>query len=178
MTRRQREPLRADARQNRERLVEVARDALTASTDVPLTAIARQAGVGSATLYRHFPNREALVLAVCRRDVQQLADAAPALLDEHPPPEALRRWLDGLARYGAMRSRLDGAGASLDGEADEPLRAALARLLDAGAATGELRPDLDPGDVLLLLGFLWRGTPDAGGRMLDVVVAGLRQPMG
>jgi AcrR family transcriptional regulator len=88
--RRPAEPLRSNARQNRERILEVAHDALTASSTASLNSIARKAGVGIATLYRHFPSREALVLAVYRHEVQRLVDAAPVLLKTHPPIDALR----------------------------------------------------------------------------------------
>src|SRR3954468_12890029 len=97
---------RADALQNRARIVEVARDALTADGDASLNSIAKKAGVGPGTLYRHFPNREALVLAVYRPHVQQRADSAPALLGEHPPLDALRLWFDRLAYYGRIKHGL------------------------------------------------------------------------
>jgi len=106
MIQRQQEPRRADALHNRDRILEVARDAFAASGDASLNSIAKQAGVGPGTLYRHFPNREALVLAVYRHDVQQLADSAPLLLDEHPPLAALRLWFDRLAYYGKIKHGL------------------------------------------------------------------------
>src|SRR5882672_2479652 len=106
MTQRQHEPLRADAQQNRDRILGVAHNALTASSDASLNSIAKKAGVGPGTLYRHFPNREALVLAVYRHDVQQLVDSAPVLLKEHPPLDALRLWFDRLAYYGRIKHGL------------------------------------------------------------------------
>jgi AcrR family transcriptional regulator len=75
-----RDPLRADAQQNRDRILQVAREAFAESGDASLNFIAKKAGVGPGTLYRHFPNREALVLAVYRCEVQELADCAPELL--------------------------------------------------------------------------------------------------
>jgi AcrR family transcriptional regulator len=175
---------RADARHNRDHIIEVARDALATAGDASLNSIAKQAGVGAGTLYRHFPNREALVLAVYRHDVQQLADSAPMLLAEHPPLTALRRWFDRLAHYGRIKHGLadvlhaitsDG----LAGETYGPVTGAITLLLRACADEGSVRPDLDPDDVLLLLGFLWRITPtdDQQARtdhLLDIVVAGLR----
>ncbi len=115
------ESLRADAQQNRERILEAARDALAASGDASLNSIAKRAGVGPGTLYRHFPSREALILAVYRYDVQQLADAAPELLADHPPIEALRLWCDRLAHYGMIRHGLADAlhAAAADGLAGE-----------------------------------------------------------
>src|ERR1700744_2203383 len=85
-------PRRADARANRERLLEVAREALRESSDASLNSIAKRAGVGTGTLYRHFPNREALVFAVYQDDVEKVSARAPGLLAEHPPVEALRSW--------------------------------------------------------------------------------------
>src|SRR5580693_5308676 len=91
------EPLRSNARQNRDRILAVAHEALIASSDASLNSIAKRAGVGIATVYRHFPTREALVLEVYRHEVTQLAEAAPALLASHPPLDALRKWMDRLA---------------------------------------------------------------------------------
>ena len=186
MIQRQREPLRADARQNRDRILEVARDALAASSDASLNSIAKKAGVGPGTLYRHFPNREALVLAVYRHDVQQLADSAPMLLDEHSPLDALRLWFDRLAYYGKIKHGLADVlhAATSDGLAGEtygPVIGAITLLLRACEEAGSIRPGLDPDDVLLLMGFLWRIDPgDAGearvSRLLDLVMDGLRGP--
>src|SRR5579862_7499488 len=99
-------PRRADAKQNRERILQIARDALAALPDASLNSIAKAAGVGPGTLYRHFPNREALVLAVYRQEIQQLVDLAPALLASHPPLAALRLWFDRLAHYGRIKHEL------------------------------------------------------------------------
>jgi AcrR family transcriptional regulator len=184
MIQRQQEPRRADALHNRDRILEVARDAFAASGDASLNSIAKQAGVGPGTLYRHFPNREALVLAVYRHDVQQLADSAPLLLDEHPPLAALRLWFDRLAYYGKIKHGLadvlhavtsDG----LAGETYGPVIGAITLLLRACEQAGSIRSGIDPDDVLLLLGFLWRidpgGDRDArASRLLDLVMDGLR----
>ncbi|MDX3852753.1 TetR/AcrR family transcriptional regulator [Streptomyces sp. AK02-01A] len=184
MTRRQHEPVRADARHNRDRILDVARDALAASSDASLNSIAKKAGVGPGTLYRHFPNREALVLAVYRYDVQQLADSAPVLLEEHPPLDALRLWFDRLAYYGRIKHGLADVlhAATSDGLAGEtygPVIGAVTLLLQACEKAGSIRPGHDPDDVLLVMGFLWR--IDSGddwearaGRMLDLVMDGLR----
>src|SRR6185312_3183873 len=85
-------PGRADARENRERLIAVAREALRESPDASLNSIAKRAGVGAGTLYRHFPNREALVFAVYQDEVEKVSARAPELLAEQPPVEALRTW--------------------------------------------------------------------------------------
>ena len=184
MIQRQQEPRRADALHNRDRILEVARDAFAASGDASLNSIAKQAGVGPGTLYRHFPNREALVLAVYRHDVQQLADSAPLLLDEHPPLAALRLWFDRLAYYGKIKHGLadvlhavtsDG----LAGETYGPVIGAITLLLRACEQAGSIRSGIDTDDVLLLLGFLWRIDPGGDGdarasRLLDLVMDGLR----
>jgi AcrR family transcriptional regulator len=180
----QHDALRADAQQNRQRILEAARDALAASGDASLNSIAKKAGVGPATLYRHFPSREALVMAVYRYDVQQLADTAPKLLTDHPPIEALRLWFDQLARYGMSKHGLAGVlnAATSDGlvrQSYEPLTGAIRQLLQACTEDGSIRAGHDPDDVLLILGSLWRIDPGPGaearaGRLLDLVMAGLQ----
>ena len=175
--------LRSDAQLNRERILTVAVEALTESNTASLNSIAKRAGVGIGTLYRHFPTREALVLAVYRHEIERLADLAPELLDSHPPLEALRLWFDRLAYYGQMKygvAEVIHAGSSqgAEREAYDLVIAALRTLLDAGARAGVLRPNLDADDVLLMVAFLWRIDPSTGGeeraaRMLDLVMEGL-----
>jgi AcrR family transcriptional regulator len=179
-------PLRSNARRNRERILEVAQKALLASSDASLNSIAKQAGVGIATVYRHFPTRESLVLEVYRNEVQRLAELAPTLLEKHPPLEALRAWMDRLAHYGMTKAgladALNAAGTSHDALAAEsygPVMGALSMLLAANEDAGTIRRGLDPDDVLLMLGFLWRIDPKSdwasrAARMLDLVMDGLR----
>src|ERR1044072_7168622 len=96
--------MRADAEQTRERILEVARPALKASSAASLQSIAKAAGVGQGTLYRHFPSREALLLAVYRHDVTELiAAGAPAPRADPPPVEALGQWFARLAAYGRIK---------------------------------------------------------------------------
>jgi AcrR family transcriptional regulator len=180
------ERLRSDARSNRERLLAVALEELTASSDASLNSIAKKAGVGPGTLYRHFPNREALVLEVYRYEVHQLVDAAPVLLRTQPPLHALREWLNRLAHYGMTKAglaeALSNAATSRDGLAAEtygPVIGALSMLLQANEQAGTIRSGLHPDDVLLLLGFLWRIDPTTdwhaqATRLLDIVIDGLR----
>src|ERR1700744_1289600 len=97
---------RADARRNRDAIVVAALEALTASPDASLNAIAKRAGVANATLYRHFPTREDLVLATYEHQVQMLVDAANSVLKEHPPIDALRNWVERLARYAVTKHGL------------------------------------------------------------------------
>jgi AcrR family transcriptional regulator len=153
--------LRSDAEQNRARILDVARAALSASGDATLNSIAKQAGVGQGTMYRHFPNREALLLAVYRHDVRAVIDAAPALLADHPPGTALRMWFDRLASYGRIKHGVAQAveaatRADLSSEYYDQVIDAITLLLDAGQRAGVLRPDVDAEEVLLLVGFLWR----------------------
>jgi AcrR family transcriptional regulator len=177
--------MRADAEQNRTRILDVARTALAASGNASMQSIAKQAGIGQGTLYRHFPNREALVLAVHRHDVRALVDAAPELLDTHPPFEALRLWFDRLADYGRIKHGLAGAlhtvtRAQLAGEGYGPVIGSITLLLDACKKAGSTRPDVDAEEVLLLVGFLWRIDLDAdwearSRHMLNLVMDALRR---
>ena len=174
-------PSRKDARTNRERILTAARSAFTASSNASLSAIARQAGVGIGTLYRHFPSREALIVELYRHEIQHLIDLAPGLLETHTPLEALRLWFGEVARYGQLKY---GAAevihaATSDDEYYEPFVRAIAVLLDQGAAAGELKKGLDPEDVLLQLSVLWRIDPRRGGgaraaRILDLIIDGLQ----
>jgi AcrR family transcriptional regulator len=174
---------RADAELNRSRILDAARASLADSGDASMQSIAKRAGIGQGTLYRHFPTREALVLEVHRRDVAELVDAAPALLTEHPPQEALRLWLDRLAYYGQIKRGLAGAFNTatyrqLAGEGYGPVINAITVLLDACKQAGAVRDDVEAEELLLLVGFLWRIEADDGwavrtARMLDIVMKGL-----
>ncbi len=177
-------PLRADARRNRERLLRVAVRALSQpGPDVPLEDIAREAGVGIGTLYRHFPTREALVEAAYRDEVERLADAAEELLAEHPPDVALRRWMDRFVGYMiAKRGMADALRALVASGADpyavsrERLLAATALILEQATAAGSLRSDLSAEDVLKAVSGITFVTtePEQAGRLLDVLLDGLR----
>ena len=171
---------RADAQQNRARILGAAKEAFDRSGDASLNSIAKSAGVGAGTLYRHFPTREALILAVYGEGIQEVVDAVPALLAEREPLDALRVWFVRLAGYVRVKHGLGEAlnTAQAQKTIDDsypPVLAAIARLLEACEAAGALGPGLDPADVLLLMGFLWRipanGQAD---RVLDIVLAGLR----
>jgi AcrR family transcriptional regulator len=181
--------MRADAQANRDRILAVAREAFAAAPDASLNSIAKAAGIGAGTLYRHFPSREALILVLYRKEIAALVDLAPALLVEHPPIEAFRLWCDRLADYGRIKHGLaDVIHATLtDRDHQEtywPMVDAPGRLLKACEASGDFRPGANPEDVLLLLGFLWRIKPGKAGntqakKLLAVVIDGLRaQPSG
>src|SRR5690349_1926125 len=92
------EDLRADARANRDRILDAARDSLATDPAASLNSIAKAAGVGAGTLYRHFPDRESLVLAMYRKEIETLVALAPALLRKHAPLKAFRIWCDRLAQ--------------------------------------------------------------------------------
>lgn len=177
-------PTRKDAVGNRERILAAARGEFAASASASLSAIARKAGVGIGTLYRHFPTRESLVLELYRHDIEHLIGLAPALLGSYPPLTALRRWFDEVARYGQLKFGAAevihaATNGGLDDEYYEPFVRAIAVLLEAGAADGSLKGGLDPEDVLLQLSVLWRIDPARGGearaaRILGLIVDGLR----
>lgn len=178
---------RADARRNRERLLEAARRAFASGAEnVPLDAIARQAGVGIGTLYRHFPTREALAEAVYRTELGKVCDSAPALLAERTADNALRAWMDGFADYVTAKREMASAlraviasGAVTSAQARAQLSAAVQTMLDAGTADRTLRGDVAAQDVVAsMVGvFLACGQPgqrEQAGRMLDLLVDGLR----
>lgn len=177
-------PTRKDALDNRDRILTVAREAFAASSSASLTGIAKKAGVGIGTLYRHFPTRDALILELYRHDIQQLIDLAPALLAENRPLTALRLWFAEVARYGRLKYGVAevihaATNAGVDDEYYAPFVAAIGVLMDAGAADGSLKPGLDPEDVLLQLSVLWRIDPARDGearaaRILDLIIDGLR----
>jgi AcrR family transcriptional regulator len=158
-------PRRSDAVINRERIVVAAREALSDSNgaieDLKLHLVARTAGVGQGTLYRHFPTREHLLAEVYRQEIGELVDAVPALLAEHAPLDALTRWLDRLVEYarvkrGVMAAIEASAWHVLYTDQHQRLDDALGNLLDAGKASGDVRTDVDVTDLLLLLGALSR----------------------
>src|SRR3954470_16440778 len=180
-------PLRADAQRNRDRLLDAA--VLAFSKDGPevtLDAIAKDAGVGIGTLYRHFPTREALVEATYRNELARLCAAAAELLEAMPPDEALRTWMDRFVDYmttkrgmaDALRAVIASGGNPFAHSRDRMIEA-LGVLLRAGAEKGTLRPDADPTDLLAGLSGIsltaCEPTQRAqAGRLLDLLVDGLR----
>lgn len=178
------EPSRADALRNRDHILAVARDAFAESGGVSLNAIAKRAGVGPGTLYRHFPTREALVLAVYRHDMRRLVDSAGEEIARREPLDAFRVWFRRLAGFLRLKDGLGEAlhTAALQDAIDEtyaPVTDAVARLLDACVAAGDLRPGLDPEDVVLLMGCLWRVDRGKVGeersdRLMELAIQGLR----
>ncbi|MFF5570238.1 TetR/AcrR family transcriptional regulator [Streptomyces luteogriseus] len=179
-------PLRSDAQRNRERILEVALEELTRSAGVPLSAIAKKAGVGQGTFYRHFPTREALVLEIYRHEMQQVADTAPALLESREPDRALREWMDRLARFAMTKAGLADAirqATSAPGRPEKPGHAPVTEaaelLLRAAEDAGTIRPGVTVSDLFLVIGGLWTMDPHTdwqprATRLLDFVMDGLR----
>ncbi|MDT0571970.1 helix-turn-helix domain-containing protein [Streptomyces sp. DSM 3412] len=184
-------PLRADARRNRQRILEVATRAFSErGADASLDAIAKAAGVGPGTLYRHFPSREALIEAAYRSELARVCDSATELLAGHPPDRAMRLWMDRFIDYLATKKGMAEAlravvasGADPFAESLDRLSAAIGALLQAGAGVGLLRSDVDPLDVAFSLGgvSLVANDPvhrERAGRMLDLILDGLRYGAG
>jgi len=180
-------PLRADAQRNRERLLDAAVRAFSGDgPEVTLDAIARDAGVGIGTLYRHFPTREALVEAAYRNELARLCDAAPELLRAEAPDRATRIWMDRFVDYMTTKHGMADAlravvasGGNPFAESRDRLLTAITALLEAGAAAGTLRSDVDPSDVLTSLSGVSMVTanhaqPDQARRILDLLMDGLR----
>jgi AcrR family transcriptional regulator len=174
---------RADATQNRARIVEAARAVVARNEELKLNAIAKQAGVGQGTLYRHFPTREDLLAEVYRQDVDELVAMAPELLTRYRPLEALGRWLDRVADYALVKRGVFAAVEAavwqdLSAHSLGPIGDAVTVLLEAGRAEGTIRADVDARDVIILIGYLSR-LDDAewdsrACHLLDVVLNGLR----
>ncbi|MEU6064842.1 MULTISPECIES: TetR/AcrR family transcriptional regulator [Streptomyces] len=180
-------PLRADARRNRERILEAAVRAFSEKgADVPIDTIAKAAGVGSATLYRHFPTREALVEAAYRNELARVCDSAAELLADFPPDRAMRLWMDRFIDYlAAKQGMADALRAAIASGADpfaetlDKLGSAIGTLLHAGTEAGLLRSDIEPIDVGLSLSgvALIASAPaqrERAGRLLDLLLDGLR----
>ncbi len=178
---------RADAVRNRERVLEAAKAVFSAGgPDASLEAVARQAGVGIGTLYRHFPTREALFEAVYRREVQQLGELAEQLKSDAAPVDALRRWLRCNVEFVATKKGMTAALAlAVHGSSElyaytfDRLTKAVGALLDRAAAAGEIRSDISAEDVLRALAGMCYMHDQPGWqvsvlRLVDVFVDGLR----
>ncbi|MFD9738513.1 TetR/AcrR family transcriptional regulator [Umezawaea sp. NPDC059074] len=182
-------PLRADARQNEDRLLEASARAFARDgSEASLKDIAKDAGVGIGTLYRRFPTRERLIEATYRNETARLCEAAAESLETSSARDALRAWMDGFVDYMATKHGMaEALHAVLVTQGDLRMRTrdllteALATLLAAGVAEGAIRADVDPDDVLMALGgvTLIAGGADQralAGRLLDLLLAGLVSP--
>ena len=179
-------PVRADARRNMDALLQAAMEVFAASgVEAPVREVADKAGVGVGTLYRHFPQRSDLIVAVMRHEVDACADAAAHLAAEHAPGEALSRWMQryvdfigakrGLAR--ALHSG-DPAFDALPAYFRQRMEPALRTLLKAAAAAGEVRTDISAEELLEAVSSLgmhaYQKGPKHARRMVSLLVDGLR----
>lgn len=179
-------PLRADARRNRDRLLEAAVRAFSGDADVTLDAIAKDAGVGIGTLYRHFPTREALVEAAYRNELARLCDGVSELRREAAPEEALRTWMDRFVDYMTTKREMGDALKRVIASGGDPFERSRERLVEAmtallrdGSDAGVLRSDVDPVDVLVGLSGVSLAVAETGqegqaGRVLDLIMDGMR----
>ena len=179
---------RADAERNRQRLLAAARDVFARDgATASLEEIARTAGVGIGTLYRHFPTRNALVEEVYRQAIGQLGEAADRLAETHPPVEAIREWLllfiDYMSTKKIMGETLTALGSDTDrlyAGSGDIMRNAMESLVRRAEAAGEIRPVAEPYDLLRAVGGVHYLAPDPdwepGARALvDLLIAGLRK---
>ena len=176
---------RADAQRNRERILEVAKQAFTRSgADTSLDDIAKQAGVGPGTLYRHFPTREELLKAVYRNELESLATAQEKFAETMPPVEALRAWLLLFVDVVAAKQIIAPALNTLVGDHKKVFEAsyaqmheAIRRLVKRAVKSGDIRKDLDPMDLLRALVGVANvaSSPDwqqSARRLVDILVSG------
>ncbi len=182
---------RADAVRNRERVLEAAKTVFNAGgPEASLEAVAKRAGVGIGTLYRHFPTREDLFEAVYRREVEQLGELAEQLKNVKDPVDALRRWLRSNVEFVATKKGMSAAlaltfqsSSELAAFSMDRLTKAIGSLLDRAVGAGQMRGDISPQDLLrALVGMCYMhdqpGWQSSVLRMLDVFVDGLRvQPV-
>jgi AcrR family transcriptional regulator len=186
MTSKNSRPVRADAQRNIEELLRSALEVFTASgVDAPVREIAEKAGVGVGTVYRHFPQRSDLIVAVFRREVDACADSAAVLAAEHEPEEALRKWVDRYVEFIGTKRGLAAALHSGDPAYDalplyfeKRLRPALEGLLKSAAAAGRVKPGAGANDLLVAIARLCASTrdhdPAFARRMVGLLLDGLR----
>ena len=178
---------RADAQRNRERILEIAKQAFTRSgADTSLDDIAKRAGVGPGTLYRHFPTREELLKAVYRNELENLATAGEKFAETMPPVEALRAWLLLFVDAVAAKQIIAPALNTLVGDHKKVFEASYAQVHEAirslvkrAVKSGDIRKDLDPSDLLRVLVGVANvaSSPDwqqSARRLVDILIAGSR----
>jgi len=178
---------RADSARNRQLLIDAGKAGFSeVGLNVSLEEIARRAGVGIGTLYRHFPTREAVVEAVYRREVEHLAEAVPRLLETSPPGEALHQWMHLFVNYIATKRLIAPSlaaaasrSSSLHASSVELITGAITTLVKRAVAGGDVRKDVDASDLLRALVGVSYGNPDVGWeasarRLIDILMDGLR----
>jgi AcrR family transcriptional regulator len=174
--------MRSDARQNRDSLLAAAVAAFTLDANASLEGIARDAGVGIGTLYRHYPTRDALVAAAYRSEIEKLCAVAPALHAKHPPDVALARFLDRfieqmLSNRGmiqAMRAVVAAANGEPMNESLAMIEAAIGPIVEAGRVGGQLREDVTVNDFIAAKGAIATSRPENARRLATILVDGLR----
>jgi AcrR family transcriptional regulator len=179
---------RADSARNRQLLIDAAKAAFAeAGVNVSLEEIARRAGVGIGTLYRHFPSREVVLEAVYRREVEHLAEAVAQLLEKWGPGEALHKWMHLFIDYIATKRMIapslgpkTGRSSALYASSAELINGALSTLVKRAVAGGEVRKDVDSSDLLRAMVGVSYQNPDAGWeasarRVIDLLMDGLRR---
>jgi AcrR family transcriptional regulator len=178
---------RADAQRNRERILEIAKKAFTRSgVNISLDDVAKQAGIGAGTLYRHFPTREALLEAVYRTEVEKLAAAERELAETLSPIEALRAWMllfvDYIAAKQIIAPALNtsvGGPSKLFDSSGALIKGAINSLVGRAIESGDIRRDLDPLDLLRALVGVSNvaSTPDweqSAKRLVQILILGSR----
>jgi len=179
---------RADSARNRQLLIDAAKAGFAEfGLNVSLEEVARRAGVGIGTLYRHFPSREAVVEAVYRREVEQLAEAVPQLLETSPAGEALHKWMHLFVDYIATKRLIapslgpaTGSSSALYATSKELITGAVTTLVKRAVGSGDVRKDIDPSDLLRALVGVSYSNPDVGWeasarRLVDILMDGLRR---
>jgi AcrR family transcriptional regulator len=182
---------RADAERNRLRLLETAKFAFAEKgADASLEDIAQSAGVGIGTLYRHFPNRDALIAAVYRNETEQLAQAASRLAEQQPPIAALRAWMHVFIDYIATKqgmyaalNALAGGPSDLYAASGLQIRQAIDMLTAQAVESGEIALDIDPIELLRAVAAVANVNAGPNGkasamRLVDIMIAGLRPGQG
>jgi AcrR family transcriptional regulator len=179
---------RTDAQRNRERILEVAKEAFTRfGANASLDDVARQAGVGAGTLYRHFPTRDALIEAVYRSEVEKLAAAQRKFTETLPPIDALRNWMllfvDHIATKQIIAPALNsvvGGPSKLYESSRGLIQGAIDALVKRAIRSGDIRKDLDPFDLLRVLIGVAHVASDPGWkqsarRLVDILITGSRR---
>ena len=179
-------PMRADAQRKMRSLLQAAVEVFRESgVDAPVREIAERAGVGLGTVYRHFPRRSDLIVAVFQTQVDACADAASAIASQYEPGEALARWMERYVDFIATKRGLaaalhsgDPAYIALPVYFNKRLQPALKSLLDTAVRAGVVRPGIEADDLLRAVATLCRGPQDKKaaytGSMVELLVDGLR----
>jgi AcrR family transcriptional regulator len=182
--------MRVDAQRKMASLLQAAMEVFAKSgVDAPVREIAERAGVGLGTVYRHFPQRSDLIVAVFRNQMDACADAAPVIASKYEPGKALALWMQRYVDFIATKRGLaaalhsgDPAYSALPGYFDKRLRPALEGLLDAAVAAGVVRPGIEADDLLRAVATLCHGPhgqePTYARKMVELLVDGLRYGAG